>query len=216
MLKLPAKKFVAAMDIDCQQTFTPLCPGELPVVEGDQIVPELNAQAAFASLRLASRDAHCLASVWLADEKHPIYSPVEGYPDVDIRWPAHAIVGTKGFEFIPGLSGELYDYQAFKGVEPFRHPYGACYHDLGNRISTGVIEFLRCHGITTVLCGGLATDYCVKNTVLQLLDAGFKVVLNLGAARGIAPETVRTAIEEMRKAGASIIDSAQELSNEKE
>ncbi len=58
-------------------------------------------------------------------------------------------------------------------------PYGACYHDLKNTLSTGVIEYLKCHNIiTTVICGGLATDYCVKNTVLQLRQVGFEVILN--------------------------------------
>ena len=57
---LPEKTFIASFDIDAQKTFTPLCPDELPVAEGDKIVPELNAQAEFAALRVASRDAHSL------------------------------------------------------------------------------------------------------------------------------------------------------------
>ena len=54
-MKLPEKKFIASFDIDVQNTFTPICPNELPVVEGDLIADELNAQAKFASLRVASR-----------------------------------------------------------------------------------------------------------------------------------------------------------------
>ena len=211
-MQLPEKKYIAAFDVDCQNTFTPVCPDELPVAEGDQIVDELNAQAKFASLRIASRDAHSMKAIWITDEKHPIYSPVEGnHPDVDIHWPPHAIVGTKGFEFIDGLDPKEYAYQAYKGVEIDKHPYGACYHDLGNKISTGAIEFLRTHGITTVICGGLATDYCVKNTVLQLKDAGFDVILNKAACRGIAPETVAAAYEEMTAAGVKFVECAAEL-----
>lgn len=216
MVKLPAKKYVAAFDVDCQNTFTPLCPLELPVEGGDKLAPELNAQAKFASKRLGSRDAHSLSAVWLADSAHPIYSPVEGFPNVDIRWPAHAIVGTMGFEFIPGLDPKAYDFQMFKGVERDMHPYGACYHDLANTISTGAIEYLTLHGITTVIVGGLATDYCVKNTVLQLIAAGFKVVLNKSACAGIAPETVAAAMEEMTKAGVIFVENAAELEQESE
>lgn len=209
---LPEKKYIAAFDIDCQNTFTPVCPNELPVAEGDQIVDELNAQAKFASLRIASRDAHSMNALWLVDKAHPIYSPVEGnHPDVDIHWPAHAIIGTKGFDFIAGLNPQAYDFQVYKGIEPDKHPYGACYHDLRNKLSTGAIEYLRNNGITTVICGGLATDYCVKNTVLQLKAAGFEVILNLAACRGIAPETVEAAIQEMKIAGVKIIVSAAEL-----
>lgn len=52
LTKLPAQNKIAAFDIDAQNTFTPVCPDELPVAEGDQIVEELNAQAALASLRI--------------------------------------------------------------------------------------------------------------------------------------------------------------------
>lgn len=209
---LPEKKFIAAFDIDAQNTFTPVCPDELPVAEGDQIAAELNAQAEFASLRVASRDAHTLQSLWLSDKDNPPLSPISGYPDLDLRWPAHAIIGTKGFAFIDGLNPKKYAFQVFKGIEPDKHPYGACYHDLADTQSTGVIEFLRCHGITTVICGGLATDYCVKNTALQLRKAGFTVILNKAACRGIAPDTIQTALEQMQEAGIILIENAAQLS----
>ena len=54
-MQLPEKKYIASFDIDAQNTFTPVCPNELPVVEGDQIADELNAQAKFASLRCFPR-----------------------------------------------------------------------------------------------------------------------------------------------------------------
>jgi nicotinamidase/pyrazinamidase len=209
--RLPAQKCIAAFDIDCQNTFTPVCPEELPVAGGDQIVPELNAQAQFASLRLASRDAHSPKALWLTDKDHPALSPVTGYPNLDLRWPAHAMVGTKGFDFIHGLDPKQYDYQVYKGVEVDKHPYGACYQDLANKESTGAIEFLRQHGITTVICGGLATDYCVLNTVLQLRDAGFNVILNEAACRGIAPDTTRAALEKMAAAGVQLVKNAAAL-----
>ncbi len=66
-------------------------------------------------------------------------------------------------------------------------PYGTCFHDLAERRSTGLIEFLHARGVTTVLAGGLATDYCVKTSVLQLRRAGFRVIVHLDACRGIAP-----------------------------
>ena len=211
-MQLPEKKYIAAFDIDCQNTFTPICPNELPVAEGDQIVDELNAQAKFASVRVASRDAHSLSALWVADKDHAPMTVVPGnHPDVDVYWPAHAIIGTKGFAFIDGLDPKAYAFQVYKGIEDDKHPYGACYHDLSNTLSTGVIEYLKGKGITTVICGGLATDYCVKNTVLQLSAAGFKVILNKAACRGIAAETVEQALKEMAAAGVEIINSTAEL-----
>ena len=205
------KNQIAAFDIDAQQTFTPLCPDELPVAGGDEIAAELNAQAQFASLRVASRDAHSPKAVWIANDEHAPLTPVTGYADSDLYWPSHAIVGTKGFEFIPGLDPKAYAFKVYKGIEPDKHPYGACYHDLKNTLSTGVIEFLQSRGIKAVICGGLATDYCVKNTVLQLVRAGFTVILNLAACRGIAPDTVAAALDEMRGAGVIIVNSSTEL-----
>lgn len=210
-MQLPEKKYIASFDIDAQNTFTPVCPDELPVAEGDTIAPELNAQAQFASLRLASRDAHSRCALWISDAEHAPLTPIIGYPDLDIRWPAHAIIGTKGFDFIDGLDEAAYDYQVFKGIEADKHPYGACYHDLKDTLSTGAIEYLRYHGITTVICGGLATDYCVKNTVLQLKAAGFDVILNKAACRGIAPETIASAMQEMAAAGVKFVECAKEL-----
>lgn len=89
LTKLPAKNKIAAFDIDAQNTFTPVCPDELPVAEGDQIVGELNAQAAFAALRVGSRDAHSPQAIWIANREHPVLSPVSGHPDVDVHWPGH-------------------------------------------------------------------------------------------------------------------------------
>lgn len=209
------KQSTASFDIDAQKTFSPLCPQELPVVEGDQIVDELNKNKEFACLHVASRDAHPLNALWLATPQQPVLSKIEGYPDLDLRWPVHAIVGTPGFEFLPGLDGKRYEYQVFKGITPDQHPYGACYHDFKEHQSTGAIEFLKVNNISTVICGGLATDYCVKNTVLQLLRAGFKVILNLAACRGIAPDTTEQAIGEMKAAGALMIENAKELELEK-
>lgn len=209
--KLPNKNRIASFDIDAQNTFTPLCPNELPVAEGDKIVAQLNAQAKFASLRVCSRDAHSPQALWLADDSHPPLSVLLGHQDLDLYWPAHAIVGTKGFEFINGLEATNYNFQVFKGIEIDKHPYGACYHDLNNTLSTGVIEYLRAHDIKAVICGGLATDFCVKNTVLQLLEAGFIVILNLAACRGIAQDSTTAALEEMASAGAIFVKNADEI-----
>ena len=210
-IQLPTKAQIAAFDVDAQYTFTPVCPDELPVAGGDEIAFELNAQAKFASFRLGSKDAHSLKALWLATSGAPVFSPVDGV-NMDIRWPAHAVVGTRGFELLDTLPRPSeYDYFVWKGVEPDMHPYGACFHDLQDRLSTGAIEFLRASGVTTVLVGGLATDYCVCTTALQLRRAGFMVIVNLGACRGITPETCAQAEEKLLASGVRLIQSTNEL-----
>lgn len=212
MVVLEQKHAVASFDVDCQYTFTPECPGELPVPGGMDIVDELNLQAGKAAYRLGSKDAHHATAVWVADQQHPQFTPLQG-DNVDQYWVPHAIIGTKGFESIAGLPVITeYDFFVWKGIELDMHPYGVCYHDLANRLSTGVIEFLRDKEVTTVIVGGLATDYCVKTTVLQLLAAGFQVIVNLGACRGIAKETIAIAQQEMELAGARFVESANDIS----
>ncbi len=201
------KERTASFDVDVQKGFTPLCPDELPVAEGDTLAEALNRQAGLARLRVGSKDAHPENAVWLADEKRPQFSKVAG-KNVDIRWNAHCIVGTRGHELIDGLPHPAdYDFFVQKGMEPDMHPYGACFHDLLERQSTGVIEFLRCNSIETVLVGGLATDYCVKTTALQLAGAGFNVIVNLSACRGISLDTIQSAIHEMKDRGIIVVES---------
>jgi len=201
------RKRTASFDVDVQKGFTPLCPGELPVTGGETLAEQLNRQAELARLRVGSKDAHPANALWKASEEKPPFSAVEGR-NVDIRWNLHCVPGTPGHQLIDGLPHPAdYDFFVQKGIEPDMHPYGACYHDLVERQSTGVIEFLKCSGIETVLLGGLATDYCVKTTALQLRRAGFQVVLNLAACRGIAPDSVRDALEQMAAAGVVVRES---------
>lgn len=206
------KESTASFDIDPQNGFTPVCPNELPVANGDTIAAALNAQAQYARLRVVSKDAHPATAIWKASDAKPQYSPVEG-KNVDIHWEMHCVPGTKGFELIGGLPNITeYNYIVYKGIEPDMHPYGACYHDLNDQLSTGVIEFLKQNAIDTVICGGLATDYCVRLTVLQLLKANLNVIVNLEACKGITQEGCTSAIAEMKKLGAVVIKNTNELS----
>ncbi|TQV72238.1 isochorismatase family protein [Aliikangiella marina] len=203
----------AAFDVDAQYTFTPECPKELPVAGGTEIVPALNQQAKLARLRVGSKDAHSPKAVWVAHEIQPMFSEVKG-DNVDIAWNEHAVPGTKGFELIDGLPRPAeYDFFVWKGIELDMHPYGACYHDLADQMSTGVIEYLKLNEIENVIVGGLATDYCVKTTACQLRSAGFNVIVNLSACRGIAEDTIASAIEEMKQQGIVIVENIEQLQN---
>ena len=207
------KPVTASFDVDPQCGFTPLCPDELPISEGDQIAEQLNTQAKFACCRVVSKDCHPAQAPWIADSADEIMTPVSGeYPNLDIKWPAHCIIGTKGNQLIPGLPNEAdYDLVVIKGMNPLKHPYGACYQDLAESETTGVIEWLHKRKIMVVIVGGLATDYCVKTTVLQLCRAGFQVIVNLAACRGVDIGSTKTACTEMRSAGAELISNSGEL-----
>ncbi|MBP8113501.1 nicotinamidase [Aeromonas media] len=202
---------IASLDIDAQKGFTPLCPNELPVAGGADIVAALNAQAALATLRVGSKDAHPANAAWVVTSPAAMLQPLD-LPNADLTWPAHCVPGTSGFELLDGLPAPIdYDFFVWKGVEPDLHPYGACYHDLAERRSTGLIEFLQARGVSTVLVGGLATDYCVKTSVLQLRRAGLRVIVHLDACRGIAPETVASAHTQMIEAGAELAQTLTDV-----
>jgi nicotinamidase/pyrazinamidase len=208
---MPKNPIIASVDVDAQQCFTALCPNELPVPGGEEIVAELNAQARLATYRVGSKDAHPPDPVWRADASHPPLSPIRG-KNVDVRWPLHGVVGTRGAALLPGLPHPSeYDFFVWKGVEPDMHPYGACYHDLAESQSTGAIEFLKTKSVENVIVGGLATEFCVKTTVMQLHRAGFVVHVNLAACRGLTSEGVQQALQEIQSAGIQCFESSKEI-----
>ena len=212
-LVIDNKKYVASLDVHAQNTFTPLCPDELPVSEGDQIVEGLNEQAKLASKRVGVKEAHNSNATWIARTKEIQLAPVIG-ENVDVRWVAHSIVGSRGFELIKGLPKITdYDFYMWQGIELDMHPYGVCYHDLAEKLSTGLIEYLRFNNLSTVIVGGLATDYCVKTSVLQLLEAKFKVVVNLAACRGMDKAGVELAKAQVQQAGARLANCADDIVN---
>lgn len=208
------KEVVAAFDVDAEKCFTPLCPQELPVIGGHLIAEELNAQAKYAKFRVGSKDAHSPQALWVTDDPKKIATliPDNTELNVDLFWTLHGVPGTLGFQLLDGLpQPDQYDYFVWKGVELNLHPYGACYHDLANKLSTGAIEFLQSRGVEVVIVGGLAYEFCVGTTILQLLDAKFKVILNEGACRALSDEGKKKMKKILQERGVIIINSAKEL-----
>lgn len=205
------KEHIASFDVDPQYSFTPVCPNDLPVPQGDEIAQALNEQARYAKYRVGSKEAHPVHAIWRADANHPVLSKAEG-ENVDVHWPLHCVPGTKGFETLKGLPHpSQYDFFIWKGIEPDMHPYGSCYHDFNKKLSTGVIEFLRSKHVKLVIVGGLIVEYCVKETVLELLEAKFHVVVNLNACKILNKQIANEAITLMSSRGAIVVDSLTEL-----
>lgn len=202
---------IASFDVDAQNGFSENAPNELPVPGGAGIVPALNDMAARAELRIGSKDAHAPNAVWVVASHAEMLKPLD-LPNADLTWVSHCVPGTPGFELLPGLPAPIdYDFFVWKGIEPDLHPYGACYHDLANRRSTGVIEYLKAQGVDTVIVGGLALDFCVKNTALQLREAGFEVLLYLPACRAISEPGADDALRMMTASGIRPCDSPEAL-----
>lgn len=204
---------VASFDVDAQKGFTPICPDELPVDGGDKIVDELNFLASRVGYRIGSKDAHPENAVWTANEEQPMGTALD-YPNADLSWNRHCVVGTKGFELLDGLpKPEEYDFFVWKGQEPDLHPYGACYHGIEEKLETGVFGFLRDAGIDTVVVSGLAFDFCVGTTARQLHEAGFNVALYTPGSRGIFEDKCKETREELENMGVKMLDSREALDN---
>jgi nicotinamidase/pyrazinamidase len=121
-------------------------------------------------------------------------------PDFRDSWPVHCVAGTEGAELHPGLELGLVDEVFDKGG------HSAAYSGFEARSGAGKLlgDRLREAGVEELEVAGIATDYCVRATVLDALREGFKVTLRPGLCAGVAPETSDAALTEMRSAGASI------------
>jgi len=190
----------ALIIVDVQNDF---CPGgALAVKNGDRVVPALNLYidrfGAARSPIIATRDWH--------PQKTSHFKSYGG------AWPAHCVQDTLGAEFhrdlklshemilvSKGMGADEDSYSAFQGTD-----------ESGKSLA----ELLRAHGVTRIFVGGLATDYCVKQTALDGVYEGFVVVVLGDAIRGVDlhPDDSEKAVAEMRAAGAALIASIAELS----
>jgi nicotinamidase/pyrazinamidase len=124
---------------------------------------------------------------------------IKGRPQV--MWPPHCVQNTPGAEFVITVKGSTKTVR--KGADPQFDSYSGFADDGGRK--TELDNLLRLGGIKKLIIYGLATDYCVKATVLDALGAGYQVELVLNLCRGVSPETTKSAIQEMKAQGATIL-----------
>ena len=179
----------ALIVVDVQNDF---CPGgALAVAHGDEVVAPLNRLIEEFLQRgepvFKSRDWH------LQQTKH--FAAYGG------TWPVHCVQNTKGAEFHPDLIDDIHIRVISKGLGDTD-----CYSAFDE---TDLALQLRRLGVEEVWIGGLATDYCVKSTVLDALREGFKVKALADAMRpvNLNPRDGADAVEVMRSAGAEIVDT---------
>jgi nicotinamidase/pyrazinamidase len=175
----------ALLIVDFQNDFTP--GGALGVEGGDEIAGRLNELAADARFELvvATRDWH--------PPDHGSFREQGGI------WPVHCVAGTEGAELHPALDRARVDVVVDKGQDRSADGYSGFE-------ATLLEELLRARGVDHVTIGGIATDYCVKNTALDALRLGFGVSVERDAVRGVeldAGDSER-ALDEVRAAGGTV------------
>lgn len=178
----------ALIVVDVQNDF---CPGgALAVTDGDKVIAPIN-------IYVKQFEADGLPIVFTRDW-HPVnHSSFKSNGGI---WPAHCVTGTKGAEFHPDLYFPSVAFLVSKATEPDMEAYSGFQ-------GTGLASWLRQIDVDELVITGLATDYCVKNTVTDALKLGFGVTVVKEAIRAvnINPNDGDKAINEMLSLGAKII-----------
>lgn len=208
--------YPALILVDIQNDF---CPGgALEVPKGDEVVPVANKVGDIFRekeyLVVATQDWH--------PSDHGSFAVVQGVDPFtmgelsgapQMLWPTHCVENTEGAKFHPDL--DVVPVVFCKGMDKTVDSYsGFC--DNGGKNETQLKRYLKEHETDTVFVCGLATEYCVKFTVMDAVKRGFKVYLVKDACRGLSDEDVEAALTEMREAGVGIItsDDVENILNE--
>ncbi len=201
----------ALLLVDLQNDFLP--GGSLPVPRGDEVIEVAN--------RLMTQFEHVVASLdWHPPDHRSFASQHEGIEIGDtfelgghpqVAWPDHCVQGTSGAELPASLDRDGIAYFVRKGTVRDVDSYSA-FFDNDHRHATGLHEHLQSLNVDELSVMGLATDYCVKYTVQDSIELGYRTRVLLDGCRGVnlLPSDTRAAIEVMRNAGAELIRGDEE------
>lgn len=194
--------------VDLQNDFMP--GGSLAVKNADEVISVANRVQRHFKYVVATQDWHPEDHVSFANN-HPGCFPgdfIQQSGLSQVLWPVHCVQNTKGAEFVKGLKLDHIIKVFHKGSDPGIDSYSG-FFDNGHKKETGLADFLKELQISEVYIMGVATDYCVKYTVLDACKLGFKTYLIEDGCRAvnINPEDGRLAISEMKTVGVKIIQS---------
>jgi nicotinamidase/pyrazinamidase len=195
----------ALLLIDLQNDF--LGGGALAVLDGDSVIEVANRAMDQADNVVATQDWHPPDHGSFASEQGVEVGQIvqlDGLPQ--IAWPDHCVQRTPGADLAANLNSEKIGRISKKGTNRMIDSYSG-FFDNGHRQATGLDEYLRSVGIAGLSVMGLATDYCVKFTVLDALKLGYPTRVLLEGCRGVDLNEgdVAAAIAEMQQAGAVIV-----------
>jgi nicotinamidase/pyrazinamidase len=196
--------------VDVQADFMELKSGSLAV-------PGTDAQYIDAVQRSTQRYLREGFCVYFTQDWHPAdhMSFYTNNPDTEplqiieiggrpqVMWPPHCVQGTPGAEIV--VTVDVSAKTVRKGMDSRFDSYSGFADDGGYK--TELDNLLRQDSIRKLIIYGLATDYCVKATVLDALEGGYQVEVALDLCRGVSPETTESAIREMKARGAAILGS---------
>jgi nicotinamidase/pyrazinamidase len=170
--------------VDVQPTFMP--GGELPVADGDAVVPAIN--------RLLTRFAHAFATQDWHPPGHASFASAHPgrlpYDTIDmpygkqVLWPDHALQGSANAALHRDLDLTRVEMIVRKGFRPALDSYSAFFEN-DHETATGLDGWLRQRGFRRVFLVGLATDFCVAWSAEDAARLGYDVTVIEDACRGI-------------------------------
>jgi nicotinamidase/pyrazinamidase len=198
----------ALIIVDVQNDFLP--GGALAVPEGDKVIPVINDLSREFEIVFTTQDwhpaNHCSFAASHPGKKIGDRILIDGQEQ--ILWPVHCVQNTHGAELAAGLRPNVITggVHISKGTDERVDSYSGFFESQRKR-ATGLHELLRQHGAEDLTIVGLATDYCVKATVLDARDLGFNVTVHQKACRpvNLSPDDGANALTVMREAGVKIV-----------
>lgn len=189
----------ALLVVDVQRGFTTLCPEELPVPGGVEVVAPINRLMQLPWARIdASQDWHPPDHCSFHGQRDNIY-------------PSHCVMGTAGAEFLPGLDTHRFHAIWRKGHDQHRDAYAVTAQH------PGLVALYRADGIDTVAVCGIATNICCFFAARDLRQAGFRVLMIEDASAGIDVPAAglfqERAKEEGQRSGIEYVNAAQLLTS---
>lgn len=185
--------------VDVQPTFMP--GGELPVADGDAVVPAINRLLGLFDHAFATQDWHPRGHSSFASA----HSGCKPYDTIDmpygrqVLWPDHGLQGSANAALHRDLDLGKVEVIIRKGFHPQIDSYSTFFEN-DRATGTGLDGWLRQRGFTRVFLAGLATDFCVAWSAEDAVHLGYEVVVIEDACRGIGVplENGRTTVDEAR------------------
>jgi len=194
----------ALVIVDVQNDF--LINGSLEVPGGNEVIEPINHIIKNYVLVVATKDWHPLNHVSFASN-HPgkKVGDVVKIDNIDqILWPDHCVQKSKGSDFPATLNAKTIKKIIYKGTNSQIDSYSG-FHDNGKIRSTGLLNYLNANNVTSIDYVGLATEYCIKFTVLDSIEEGFKTRVILDCIKGINLQESNKVLNEMQSKGIDLL-----------
>ena len=194
----------ALVIIDVQNDF--LINGSLEVSSANDVIEPINEIIKNYTLVVATKDWHPLDHVsFVSNHPGKKIGDIIKIDNLDqILWPEHCIQKSKGSDFPKTLNFKTINKIIYKGTNPRIDSYSGFY-DNGKIRSTGLSDYLKANNVRSIDYVGLVTEYCVKFTVLDSIEEGFKTRVILNGIKGINLEESNQALSEMKSKGIDLL-----------